>query len=192
MKELKDKILKEGKILPGNIVKVDSFLNHQINVKFIEKVGKEFYELYKDTGVNKIVTIETSGIPIAVETAKLFDCKVVFAKKNKSKNMSDDFYVAKVVSFTHGGENDIAISKEYLNKDDVVLVIDDFLANGSALSGLLKIINDAGAKCVGCGIVIEKGFQPGGKTLRDKGIRVDSLAIIDKIDVEKQTIEFRS
>lgn len=191
MKELYDKILKEGKICPGDIVKVDSFLNHQVDVNFMERVGAEFYNLFKDSGVNKIVSIETSGVIVAMEVAKLFDCRLVFAKKGKPLNQDNSFYESKVMSYTRQAEVEIRLAKEYLTKDDKVLVIDDFLANGSAINGLLDIINQSGATLIGCGVVIEKGFQPGGKGLREKGIRLESLAIIDEIDVDKQTIKFR-
>lgn len=191
MKELYDKILKEGKICPGDIVKVDSFLNHQVDVNFMERVGAEFYNLFKDSGINKIVSIETSGVIVAMEVAKLFDCRLVFAKKGKPLNQDNSFYESKVMSYTRHAEVEIRLAKEYLTKDDKVLVIDDFLANGSAINGLLDIINQSGATLIGCGVVIEKGFQPGGKALREKGIRLESLAIIDEIDVNKQTIKFR-
>lgn len=191
MLELKNKIAEEGKICAGNIVKVDSFLNHQIDVKFLERIGKEFYELYKNTNVNKIVTIETSGVPIAMEVAKCFDCRVVFAKKGKTKNLSDNFYETEVMSYTHGEVYKICLAKEFLGENDNVLLIDDFLANGAALNGLLEIVEKAKANLVGCGVVIEKGFQPGGKNIRKKGIRLESLVIIDKIDEEKQEITFR-
>lgn len=191
MKELNEKILREGKILPGNVVKVDSFINHQIDVKFIDKIGLEFFNLYKGEKISKVLTIETSGIPIAIAVAKLFDCRVVFAKKGKSKNLLDDFYEVEVKSYTRGDIYKVHVAKEFLNERDVVLIIDDFLANGAALTGLIEIVKMAKAKLVGCGVVIEKGFQPGGKKLRDSGIRVESLAIIDKMDEINQTIEFR-
>lgn len=191
MQELIDKILEEGKILPDSVVKVDSFLNHQIDVEFLEKIGKEFYRLFKDEKITKVVTIEASGIPIAVEVAKCFGCKVVFAKKGKTKNLSNDFYESEVMSYTHGVFYKICLSKEFLKKEDTVLIIDDFLANGQAIKGLMDITNQSGAKLVGCGIVIEKGFQPGGKLLRESGVRLESLAIIDEIDEVNQKIYFR-
>ena len=191
MKELCDKIKKEGIVKPGHIVKVDSFLNHQVDVKFLNKVGEEFYKLYKDTNINKILTIESSGVAVAFATANLFDVRLVFAKKGETINQSNEFYQSKVHSYTYQKDVNIRVAKEFLSKDDTVLVIDDFLANGAALTGLLDIVGQSGAKCVGCGIVIEKGFQPGGKNLRDKGIRVESLAIIDEIDENNQKIVFR-
>lgn len=191
MEELKQKILEEGVILPGNIVKVDSFLNHQIDVEFMDKIGLAIYNLFKDMGVNKVLTIETSGVPIAMAAAKYFKCRVVFAKKGKTKNLSDNFYKAEVMSYTHGQTYDIVIAKEYLNDRDKVILVDDFLANGSAMEGLIKIVKEAGAKLIGCSAVIEKGFQPGGQALRDKGINLKSLVIIDKIDDKTNNIEFR-
>ena len=190
MKELKEKILKEGKICPNNIVKVDSFLNHQVDVNFMRKIGEEFKKLYDGSDVNKILTIESSGIAIACYTAEAFDCRLVFAKKGKSLNQAPDFYESKVYSYTKQEEYPIRVSKEFLHSEDKVLVIDDFLANGAALNGLIDIVNASGATLVGCGTVIEKGFQPGGKALRDKGIRVESLAIIESIDEINQKITF--
>lgn len=181
MKLLEEKILKEGKVLPGNILKVDGFLNHRIDVKFICEIGKEFKRLFGDCGINKILTIEASGIGIACITAQFFDVPVVFAKKNKSKNISDSVYTSEVASFTHGNVNTVMVSKDFLSKDDVILVIDDFLANGNALNGLIDIIETAGAKVAGCGIVIEKAYQEGGKRLRDRGYRVESLAKIQSM-----------
>ena len=192
MEELKNKIIKEGKICPNNIVKVDSFLNHQIDVKFMRKIGEEFKKRFASDEVNKILTIESSGIAIACYTAEAFNCRLVFAKKGKSLNQAPDFYESKVFSYTKQEEYPIRVSKEFLHKDDKVLVIDDFLANGAALNGLIDIVNAAGATLVGCGAVIEKGFQPGGKSLRDKGIRVESLAIIESIDEVNQKIGFRN
>ena len=190
MDELKSKILIEGKICPNNIVKVDSFLNHQIDVSFMRKIGAEFKRIYSDSDVNKILTIESSGIAIACYTAEAFNCRLVFAKKGKSLNQAADCYESKVFSYTRQEEYPIRVSKEFLHKEDKVLVVDDFLANGAALNGLIDIVNAAGATLVGCGTVIEKGFQPGGKALRDKGIRVESLAIIESIDEVNQKIAF--
>ncbi len=181
MLALEERILTDGKVLPGNILKVDCFLNHRIDVSFLMEMGREISELYKDTGVNKILTIETSGIPIAFATAQYMNVPVVFAKKDKSGNISDDFYFSRVESFTRKNIYDAVVSKEYLKNDDVVLVIDDFLAKGNALTGLMDIINQSGAKLAGCAIAIEKGFQGGGDELRAKGIRVDSLAIIESM-----------
>lgn len=191
MQKLKDKILKEGKVLPDSVVKVDSFLNHQIDVKFLEEIGKEFYDRYVGEDITKVITIEASGIPIAVEVARCFGCKVVFAKKGKTKNLSDAFYETEVMSYTHGTKYNVCLAKEFLGKDDTVLIIDDFLARGEALKGLIDIVNKSQAKLVGCGIVVEKGFQPGGKELREKGIKIESLAIIDNIDEANQKITFR-
>lgn len=191
MQELKEKILKEGKIKPGNIVKVDSFLNHQVDVEFMRKIGEEFYNYFKDKDVNKILTIESSGIPVAFAAAEYFKCKIVFAKKGETINQSSDFYQSDVFSYTYQRNYHVRVAKEYLNENDKVLIIDDFLANGAAMEGLLNIVNQAKAKVVGCGIVIEKGFQDGGRKLREKGINLLSLAIVDKIDVDNQKIEFR-
>ena len=191
MNELKEKIIKEGKICPNNIVKVDSFLNHQIDVHFMRKIGEEFKKLYSDSNVNKVLTIESSGIAIACYTAEAFNCRLVFAKKGKSLNQAADFYESKVYSYTRQVEYPISVSKEFLNSDDNVLIVDDFLANGAALKGLMDIVIASGAKLVGCGVVIEKGFQPGGKALRDKGVRVESLAIIESIDEKNQVITFK-
>ena len=181
MKLLEEKILKEGKVLPGNILKVDGFLNHRIDVKFMCEIGKEFKRLFTDCGINKILTIEASGIGIACITAQYFDVPVVFAKKSKSKNISDSVYTSEVASFTHGNVNTVMVSKEFLSSDDVILVIDDFLANGNALNGLIDIIESAGAKVAGCGIVIEKAYQDGGNRLRQRGYRVESLAKIESM-----------
>lgn len=191
MKELKEKILKEGKICPNNIVKVDSFLNHQIDVSFMRRIGEEFKRIFENSGVNKILTIESSGIAIACYVAEAFNCRLVFAKKGKSLNQAPDFYESKVYSYTKQIEYPIRVSKEFLDKDDKVLVIDDFLANGAALNGLIDIVKAAGATLIGCGTVIEKGFQPGGKELRDKGVRVESLVIIESVDEVNQKITFR-
>lgn len=181
MLKLEEKILKEGTVLPGDILKVDSFLNHRIDVSFMLEMGKEIASLYENKGVNKILTIETSGIPIAFSAAQYMNVPVVFAKKDKSGNISDKVYSARVESFTRKNVYDAVVSKEYLNKGDKVLVIDDFLAKGNALTGLMEILQQAGAELVGCAIAIEKGFQGGGDALREKGIRVDSLAIIESM-----------
>ena len=176
---LEEKILNEGTVLPGNILKVDCFLNHQLDTDFLLEMGKEIFELYRDDSVNKILTIETSGIPIAFAAAQFMKIPVVFAKKNKSENISDNVYHSTVTSFTRKNVYDAVVSKDFLGKDDRVLVIDDFLAKGNALCGLIDIINQAGATLCGCAIAIEKGFQGGGDELRAKGVRIDSLAIID-------------
>lgn len=192
MKELKDKILKEGVVCPNNIVKVDSFLNHQVDVSFLKKIGAEFYSRFKNDKVDKVLTIESSGIAIACFVAECFNCRLVFAKKGKSLNQSNDFYDAKVFSYTKMEEYDIRVSKEFIKESDNILIIDDFLANGAALNGLVKIVKDAKANLVGCGVVIEKGFQHGGQELRDSGIHLESLVIIENADETKQTIEFRN
>lgn len=181
MVALEEKILKEGTVLPGDILKVDCFLNHCIDVPFLLEMGKEIARLYENDGVNKILTIETSGIPIAFAAAQFMNVPVVFAKKNKTGNISDNFYSSRVESFTRKNVYDAVVSKEYLSENDKVLVIDDFLAKGNALNGLMDIINQAGASPVGCAIAIEKGFQGGGDELRAKGIRVDSLAIVESM-----------
>jgi len=183
MELLEKKILKDGVVKAGNVLKVDNFLNHQMDIALFSEIGKDFYRLFGDCNVTKILTIEASGIGIACVTAQSFNnIPVVFAKKSKSKNISDNVYTSTVVSFTHGGENDIVVSRDYLNPGDRVLIIDDFLANGSALEGLMSIVEQSGATLVGAGIVIEKGFQPGGEKIRSKGVRVESLAIIDSMN----------
>ena len=181
MKALEEKILREGSVFPGDILKVDCFLNHCIDVSFLLEMGKEIANLYEGCGVNKILTIESSGIPIAFAAAQFMNVPVVFAKKDKSGNISNKVYSSKVESFTRKNTYDAVVSKEYLSSADNVLVIDDFLAKGNALNGLMDIINQAGAGLVGCAIAIEKGFQGGGDELRKSGVRVDSLAIIESM-----------
>ena len=181
MKLLEDRILKDGHIGADNVLKVDSFLNHQIDVNFVCELGKEFYRLFKDENITKILTIEASGIGIACLAAQYFGVPVVFAKKTKTINIYSDTYNATVHSYTHKRDYDIVVSKEFLNKEDNVLIIDDFLAKGSALTALLMLIEKAGAKTAGAGIVIEKAYQGGGKLVRDMGIRVESLAKIKSI-----------
>lgn len=178
---LEEKILKEGTVLPGDILKVDCFLNHRLDVPFLLEMGREIARLYEGAGVNKILTIETSGIPIAFAAAQFMNVPVVFVKKNKSGNISDKVFSSRVESFTKKNVYDAVVSKEFLGKEDKVLVIDDFLAKGNALNGLMDILNQAGAELVGCAIAIEKGFQGGGDELRAKGIRVDSLAIVESM-----------
>lgn len=182
MKALEEKILKEGKVLPGNILKVGSFLNHQLDVDFIMEMGKEIARIFSDVKVTKILTIETSGIPIAVAAAATMHIPVVFAKKNKTGNIDGELYKTVVHSYTHGIDYNVVVSREYLGSEDCVLIIDDFLANGKALNGLIDIVGQAGATLAGCSCAIEKGFQQGGDRLRRKGIRVESLAIIDSIE----------
>ncbi len=168
-------------MLPGDILKVDCFLNHLLDVSFLMEMGKEIARLYQSESVNKILTIESSGIPIAFAAAQHMNVPVVFAKKNKSGNISDDVYSSRISSFTRKNVYDAVVSKDFLGKNDRVLIIDDFLAKGNALNGLIDIINQAGAMLCGCAIAIEKGFQGGGDVLREHGIRVDSLAIIDSM-----------
>ena len=181
MKLLEDRILKDGHIGADNVLKVDSFLNHQIDVNFVCELGKEFYRLFKDENITKILTIEASGIGIACLTAQYFNVPVVFAKKTKTINIYSDTYNATVHSYTHKKDYDIVVSNEFLSKEDNVLIIDDFLAKGSALTALLMLIEKAGAKTAGAGIVIEKAYQGGGNLVRDMGIRVESLAKIKSI-----------
>ena len=181
MKLLEDRILKDGHIGADNVLKVDSFLNHQIDVSFVCELGKEFYRLFKDENITKILTIEASGIGIACLAAQYFGVPVVFAKKTKTINIYSDTYNATVHSYTHKKDYDIVVSKEFLSKEDNVLIIDDFLAKGSALTALLMLIEKAGAKTAGAGIVIEKAYQGGGNLVRDMGIRVESLAKIKAI-----------
>ncbi len=184
MELLKEKIRTEGKVAPGNILKVDCFLNHQIDVNFLCEVGKEFKRIFNDCEINKILTIEASGIGIACITAQYFNVPVVFAKKSKTKNIAGDVYTSKVESFTHSKTYDIIVSKDFLKPGDKVLIIDDFLAKGSALKGLIELIEAAGADIVGAGIVIEKAFQDGGNLIRNMGIRVESLARVSGMSVE--------
>lgn len=181
MKLLEDRILKDGHIGADNVLKVDSFLNHQIDVNFVCELGKEFYRLFKDENITKILTIEASGIGIACLAAQYFGVPVVFAKKTKTINIYSDTYNATVHSYSHKKDYDIVVSKEFLSKEDNVLIIDDFLAKGSALTALLMLIEKAGAKTAGAGIVIEKAYQGGGNLVRDMGMRVESLAKIKSI-----------
>lgn len=191
MQLLKDRIRKDGKIKAGNVLKVDSFLNHQMDIELFQEIGKEFKRRFADLEVNKILTIEASGIGIACVVAQSFGVPVVFAKKTKTKNIAGDVYTSKVESFTHGRVYDIIVSKEFLGKGDKVLLIDDFLANGKALEGLAQLVEDSGAELMGAGIVIEKGFQVGGEIIRSRGIRLESLAIVESMDEETGTIVFR-
>ena len=178
MRSLEDKIRQEGKVFPGGVLKVGSFLNHQIDVPFMKEIGKEFHRLFQDEHITKILTIETSGIAIAVACAAEFEVPVVFAKKHQTKNLTNDCYVAHIHSYTHGNDYEARVEKQFLTPEDRILVIDDFLANGAALDGLLEIIRQSGAEMAGCGIVIEKAFQEGGRRLRDLGVRIESLARI--------------
>lgn len=191
MNLLKDRIRKDGIIKEGNVLKVDSFLNHQIDVSLLCEIGKEFKRLFESKHITKILTIEASGIAIASITAQYFNVPVVFAKKSQSINLDGDSYTTKIESFTHKRVYDVIVSKKYLSKDDHILVIDDFLANGCALLGLIDLVESAGATLEGIGIVIEKGFQKGGDMIRQKGIDLQSLAIVESMDPQKGTIEFR-
>ena len=190
MELLKQRIRTDGIVKEGNVLKVDSFLNHQMDIELFTEIGKEFKRRFADTEITKILTIEASGIGIACIAAQYFDVPVVFAKKTQTKNIAGDVYTSRVESFTHGRIYDIIVSKDFLNPSDKILVIDDFLANGCALIGLAELIKDSGATLQGAGIVIEKGFQHGGAQIRNMGIRVESLAIIDSMD-EKNGIVFR-
>ena len=188
---LKKKILTEGQVYEGNILKVDCFLNHQIDCAVLREVGKELHRLYKDEDINKILTIESSGIAIGAMVAQEFGCPLVFAKKTKTKNIAGDVYTTPVESFTHGTTYDIIVSKKFLNPGDKVLIVDDFLAIGNALKGLIHLVEQSGATLVGCGTVIEKGYQHGGDDLRAQGIRVESLAIVESMDAKTGEVVFR-
>ena len=192
MKILLDRIRRDGVIKPGNVLKVDKFLNHQMDIELFKEIGKEFAHRFSDVEINKILTIEASGIGIACIVAQYFNVPVVFAKKTRTKNIAGDVYTTKVESFTHGTVYDIIVSKEFLGSGDKVLVIADFLAHGKALDGLATLIQDSGAELAGAGIVIEKGFQEGGSLIRDRGIRLESLAIVDSMDDITGTIVFRN
>jgi len=184
MRLLEERIIRDGKVRDGSVLKVDSFLNHQMDVGLFGAMAREFHGLFKDDNVTKILTIEASGIGIACITAQVFNCPVIFAKKSKTKNIAGDVYTAKVESFTHGGTYDIIVSKDFLSSGDRILLVDDFLANGSALAGLASIVRDAGATLVGAGIAIEKAFQPGGDNIRAQGIHVESLARIKSMGTD--------
>lgn len=181
MKLLEDAITERGRVKDGDVLKVDAFLNHQMDVSLISELGKEFHRLFRDAGVNKILTIEASGIGIACITAQHFGVPVVFAKKTQSRNIDGAVYTSKVTSFTHQREYDVIVSQSFLGPDDRVLLIDDFLAKGSALLGLIELVKQSGASIAGAGICIEKGFDVGGKLVRDSGVRVESLAIIQEM-----------
>ena len=191
MELLKERIRKDGKVKEGNVLKLDSFLNHQMDIHLFQEIGKEFQKRFQGEEINKILTIEASGIGIACIVAQSFDVPVVFAKKTQTKNIAGDTWTTKVESFTHGRIYDIIVAKEFLGKGDKVLIIDDFMANGKALEGLAELVTMSGAELVGAGIVIEKGFQPGGDELRRKGIRVESLAIIESMNDKTGEIVFR-
>ena len=192
MNFLEERILKDGIIKEGNVLKVDSFLNHQMDPDILDRIGEEFFKRFSNVPVTRILTVEASGIAMAYAAARYFKVPVVFAKKSKSVNIDGDVYIAAVESFTHKCTNNVIVSKKYIKKDDNVLIIDDFLANGCALQGLISIAENAGAKVSGIGIVIEKGFQQGGKIIRDAGYKLESLAIVDAMDHEAKTINFRN
>ena len=192
LKLLEDRIVKDGIVKPGNVLKVDSFLNHQMDISLFNDMGKEFKRLFNDTPINKILTIEASGIGIACVAAQYFDnVPVVFAKKSQTVNIDGEVYSTKIESFTHKRVYDVILSKKYLSSKDHVLIIDDFLANGCALNGLLDIAQRAGATVEGVGIAVEMGFQRGGELIRQKGIRVESLAIIESMDADSGNIVFK-
>ena len=191
MELLKERIRRDGKIKEGNVLKVDSFLNHQMDVSLFHEIGKEFRRRFAGESINKILTIEASGIGIACVVAEVFGVPVVFAKKTQTKNIAGDVYTTKVESFTHGRVYDIIVAKEFLGEGDRVLVIDDFLANGKALEGLSELVKLSGAELVGAGVVIEKGFQVGGELIRSKGIHLESLAIVESMDEKTGETEFR-
>lgn len=191
MKLLKERIVKDGIVKAGNVLKVDSFLNHQMDIELINEMGKEFKRRFEKKNINKILTIEASGIGIACIVAQYFGVPVVFAKKAKSINLDGEMYVAEVESFTHKCKNQVIVSKKFLSENDHVLIIDDFLANGCALQGLIQIVKQSGATVEGIGIAIEKGFQSGGKIIRNLGFQLESLAIIDGMDDKTGTICFR-
>ncbi|MCR4790566.1 MAG: xanthine phosphoribosyltransferase [Treponemataceae bacterium] len=193
MELLEERIKSDGEVLPGNILKVNNFLNHQIDTELLDKMAAEFIRLFNDCGVTKVMTIESSGIAIAYPVAQQLKVPLIFAKKHLTKNVNDDVYVTKVWSFTHKANYDVVVAKKFFNPNDKVLIVDDFLANGSAANGLIDLVEQSGAKVAGICIAIEKGFQDGGKILREKGYKVESLAIIEnmtddgKINFRKQS-----
>ena len=191
MNFLEERITKDGIVKEGNVLKVDSFLNHQMDIRLFDKIGEEFKKRFEGTEINKILTIEASGIGIACVAARHFDVPVVFAKKSKSINIEGDVYVAEVESFTHKCKNQVIVSKKFINPEDKILIIDDFLANGCALQGLISIVKSAGASVEGIGIAVEKGFQTGGQVIRNLGYNLESLAIVDSMDAATGEIKFR-
>ena len=191
MNFLEERILRDGVAKAGNVLKVDSFLNHQMDISLMEQMGEEFHRRYAGEKITKVLTIETSGIAIAYPVARLFGVPLVFAKKSKSINLDGEMYTAEVPSFTHGKVNRIIVAKKFIDPEDRVLIIDDFLANGCALQGLISIVDSAGAEVIGLGIAIEKGFQDGGHRLRNLGYRLESLAIVEGMDPETGAITFR-
>lgn len=191
MNFLEERIIKDGVVKPGNVLKVDSFLNHQMDIALMEEIGKEFKRRFSNKKITKVLTIEASGIGIACFVAKEFGVPLVFAKKSKSINIDGDMYTAEVESFTHKNKNQVIVSKKFLNSNDHLLIIDDFLANGCALQGLIAIAESAGATVEGLGIAIEKGFQIGGRVIRNLGYQLESLAIVDAMDSDTGKIIFR-
>ena len=191
MNFLEERIAKDGNVKPGNVLKVDSFLNHQMDVALLDEIGREFKRRFADKHITKVLTIEASGIAIAYPVAREFGVPMVFAKKSKSINIDGDVYVAEVESFTHKNKNNVIVSKKFLGPEDHVLIIDDFLANGCALQGLISIAQSAGATVEGLGIAIEKGFQNGGRIIRNLGYHLESLAIVDAMDAETGRVTFR-
>jgi xanthine phosphoribosyltransferase len=191
MNFLEERILKDGIVKEGNVLKVDSFLNHQMDIELFEKIGEEFKRRFEGVPVDKILTIESSGIGIACITAEHFNVPVVFAKKAKSINIDGEMYMAEVESFTHKTKNQVIVSKKFLKEGENILLIDDFLANGCALQGLIQIVTQAGANVSGIGIAVEKGFQSGGRIIRNLGYKLESLAIVESMDWEKNTVTFR-
>ncbi len=191
MNFLEERIIKDGVVKAGNVLKVDSFLNHQMDITLMDQIGEEFHRRFADKKITKILTIESSGIAIACSVSRCFGVPVVFAKKSKSINIDGDMYVAEVESFTHKNKNKVIVSKRFLSEDDHVLIVDDFLANGCALQGLISITESSGATVEGLGIVIEKGFQIGGTIIRNLGYRLESLAIVESMDSENGTLTFR-
>ena len=188
---LEERIMKDGIVKEENVLKVDSFLNHQMDIRLFDQIGEEFKKRFEGTEINKILTIEASGIGIACVVARHFDVPVVFAKKSKSINIEGDVYVAEVESFTHKCKNQVIVSKKFINPEDKILIIDDFLANGCALQGLISIVKSAGASVEGIGIAVEKGFQTGGQVIRNLGYHLESLAIVDSMDAATGEIKFR-
>ena len=191
MNFLEARIAKDGLVKEGNVLKVDTFLNHQMDVALLDEIGKEFHRRFADVKITKVLTIEASGIAIAYAVARCFGVPMVFAKKAKSVNIDGEMYTAEVESFTHKNKNQVIVSKKVLSSDDKLLIVDDFLANGCALQGLISIAEAAGASVEGIGIVIEKGFQYGGRSIRNLGYRLESLAIVDSMDAATQTVVFR-
>ena len=191
MNFLEERILKDGIVKEGNVLKVDSFLNHQMDIELLDEIGKEFYRRFAGKKITKVLTIEASGIAIAYSVARCFGVPMVFAKKAKSINIDGDMYTAEVESFTHKNKNRVIVSKRFLSEDDHILIVDDFLANGCALQGLISISEAAGATVEGIGIVIEKGFQYGGRSIRNLGYQLESLAIVESMDADTKTVVFR-